>query len=127
MFGRVLKNAAPFWVTRPNISEPHSEISTRVPFCIAQAIKKRRASSRMQDDAAFRARVQALYEAAGSELGATGGWDTEEIGWPYEGNAATCDIEEVDRSNFTVAEFRARPAPNPPPALCGACSFKCHR
>ena len=34
MFGRVLKNAAPCLGTRPNISESHSEISTRVPFCI---------------------------------------------------------------------------------------------
>ena len=34
MFGRVLKIAAPFLGTRPNISESHSEISTRVPFCI---------------------------------------------------------------------------------------------
>ena len=34
MFGWVPKNAAPFLGTRPNISETHSEISTRVPFCI---------------------------------------------------------------------------------------------
>ena len=34
MFGRVPKNAAPFLGTRPDISESHSEISTRVPFCI---------------------------------------------------------------------------------------------
>ena len=31
MFGRVLG-------TRPNISEPHSEIGTRVPFCIAARV-----------------------------------------------------------------------------------------
>ena len=31
MFGRVPKNAAPFLGTRPNMSESHSEISTRVP------------------------------------------------------------------------------------------------
>ena len=36
MFGRVPKIAAPFLRTRPNISECHSEISTRVPFCITQ-------------------------------------------------------------------------------------------
>ena len=35
MFGRVPKNGAAFLGTRPNISESHSEISTRVPFCIA--------------------------------------------------------------------------------------------
>ena len=35
MFGRVPKNAAPFLGTRPNTSESHSEMSTRVPFCIA--------------------------------------------------------------------------------------------
>ena len=35
MFGRVPKNAAALLGTRPNISESHSEISTRVPFCIA--------------------------------------------------------------------------------------------
>ena len=34
MFGRVPKNGAAFLGTRPNISESHSEISTRVPFCI---------------------------------------------------------------------------------------------
>ena len=34
MFGRVPKNAAPFLGIRPNISEYHSEISTRAPFCI---------------------------------------------------------------------------------------------
>ena len=34
MFGRVSKNAGPCLGTRPNISESHSEISTRVPFCI---------------------------------------------------------------------------------------------
>ena len=37
MFERVPKNAAPFLGTRPNISESHSEISTRLPFCITQA------------------------------------------------------------------------------------------
>ena len=35
MFGRVPKNGAASLGTRPNISESHSEISTRVPFCIA--------------------------------------------------------------------------------------------
>ena len=35
LFGRVPKNPAPFLRTRPNISESHSEISTRVPVCIA--------------------------------------------------------------------------------------------
>ena len=35
MFGRVPTNTAAFLSTRPNISESHSEISTRVPFCIA--------------------------------------------------------------------------------------------
>ena len=35
MFGRVPKNAAPFLGTRPNISKSRSEVSTRVPFCIA--------------------------------------------------------------------------------------------
>ena len=35
MFGRVPKNAAAHLGTRPNSSESHSEISTRVPFCIA--------------------------------------------------------------------------------------------
>ena len=35
MFGRVPKNVAAFLGTRPNMSESHSEISTRVPFCIA--------------------------------------------------------------------------------------------
>ena len=35
MFGRVPKTPAPFLGTRPNISDSHSEISTRVPFCIA--------------------------------------------------------------------------------------------
>ena len=35
MFGRVPKHGAPFLGTRPNISESHSEISTRVPLCIA--------------------------------------------------------------------------------------------
>ena len=35
MFGRVPKNGAAFLGTRPNISESHSKISTRVPFCIA--------------------------------------------------------------------------------------------
>ena len=34
MFGRVPKSAAPFVGTRPKISESHSEISARVPFCI---------------------------------------------------------------------------------------------
>ena len=34
MFGRVPKNAAALLGTRPNISESHREISTRVPFCI---------------------------------------------------------------------------------------------
>ena len=34
MFGRVPKNGAAFLGTRPNIRESHSEISTRVPFCI---------------------------------------------------------------------------------------------
>ena len=34
MFGRVPKNGAAFLGTLPNISESHSEISTRVPFCI---------------------------------------------------------------------------------------------
>ena len=37
MFERVPKNSAPCLATRPNISECHSEISTRVPFCITQA------------------------------------------------------------------------------------------
>ena len=36
MFERVPKHAAAFLGTRPNISESHSEISTRVPFCIAR-------------------------------------------------------------------------------------------
>ena len=36
MFERVPKHAAPFLGTRPNISESHSEISIRVPFCIVQ-------------------------------------------------------------------------------------------
>ena len=36
MFGRVPKNAAALLGTRPNISESNSEISTRVPFCIAE-------------------------------------------------------------------------------------------
>jgi len=36
MVRRVPKHAAPFLGTRPNISESHSEISTRVPFCIAR-------------------------------------------------------------------------------------------
>ena len=35
MFGRVPKNAAAFLGTRPNISESHSEMIARVPFCIA--------------------------------------------------------------------------------------------
>ena len=35
--GTQTKDAAPFLGTRPNISESHSEISTRVPFCITQA------------------------------------------------------------------------------------------
>ena len=35
MFGRVPKNGAAFWGTRPKISEYHSEMSSRVPFCIA--------------------------------------------------------------------------------------------
>ena len=34
MFGRVPKNGAVFLGTRPNISESHSERSTRVPICI---------------------------------------------------------------------------------------------
>ena len=34
MFGRVPKIAAPFLGTRSNISKSHSEIRTRVPFCI---------------------------------------------------------------------------------------------
>ena len=34
MFGRVPENGAAFLGTRPNISESHSETSTRVPFCI---------------------------------------------------------------------------------------------
>ena len=34
MFGRGPKNGAAFLGTRPNMSESHSEISTRVPFCI---------------------------------------------------------------------------------------------
>ena len=33
MFGRVPQNAAPFLGTRPNTSESHSEISTRVRAC----------------------------------------------------------------------------------------------
>ena len=37
MFGRVPKSAAAFLGTHPNISESHSEISTRVPFCIVRA------------------------------------------------------------------------------------------
>ena len=45
MFGRVPKNAAPFLGTRPNISESHSEISTRVPFCIAEEEGGRAGSS----------------------------------------------------------------------------------
>ena len=37
MFGRVPKNRRAWQLgTRPNISESHSEISTRVPFCITQ-------------------------------------------------------------------------------------------
>ena len=36
MFGRVPKNGSPFLGTRSNISESDSEISTRVPICIAQ-------------------------------------------------------------------------------------------
>ena len=39
MFGRVPKNHQAFLGTRPNISESHSEISTRVPFCIATALR----------------------------------------------------------------------------------------
>ena len=35
MFGRVLKNSAAVLGTRPNISEFHSEIRNRVPFCFA--------------------------------------------------------------------------------------------
>ena len=34
MFGRVPKNGVPFLGTCPNISESHSEISTRVPFVL---------------------------------------------------------------------------------------------
>ena len=34
MFVRVPKHGAAFVGTRPNISESHSEISARVPFCI---------------------------------------------------------------------------------------------
>ena len=41
MFGRVPQNAAAFLGTRPNISESHSEISTRVPFCIAAGERRR--------------------------------------------------------------------------------------
>ena len=41
MFGRVPKNAAPFSGTRPNISESHSEISTRVPFYFVAGIVSR--------------------------------------------------------------------------------------
>ena len=37
MFGRVLKKYYDLLSTHPNISESHSEISTRVPFCIAIA------------------------------------------------------------------------------------------
>ena len=42
MFVRVPKNAAPFLATRPNISESHSEISTRVPVCIAPQARNAR-------------------------------------------------------------------------------------
>ena len=38
MFGRVPKSGAAFLGTRPNVSESHSEISTRVPFCIAAGL-----------------------------------------------------------------------------------------
>ena len=34
----IQKGTAAFLGTRPNISESHSEISTRVPFCIALAL-----------------------------------------------------------------------------------------
>ena len=44
MFGRVPKNGVAFLGTRPNISESHSEISTRVPFCITQGPGTHRAS-----------------------------------------------------------------------------------
>ena len=37
----VTKNVAAFLSTRPNISESHSEISTRVPFCITGAVAGR--------------------------------------------------------------------------------------
>ena len=48
MFGRVPKNAAPFLGTRPNISESHSEISTRVPLCIAGVAVPRGANTGRQ-------------------------------------------------------------------------------
>ena len=41
MFGRVPKHGASCLGTRPNIRENHSEISTRVPFCIAAGPQRR--------------------------------------------------------------------------------------
>ena len=40
MFGRVPENGAACLGTRPKISESHSEISTRVPFCIDGRAKR---------------------------------------------------------------------------------------
>ena len=47
MFGRVPKNGAACLGTRLTISESHSEMSTRVPFCIARRLSEQaRASAR---------------------------------------------------------------------------------